>query len=693
MRKILLTGLLLPLSLASMAATQDVTLFGQLYTGSEDNSIYSFSSGTDAAMEKVAELYAVPNCGSVKTPDRFYCFSQEAGDYGAEYKVHVYDSSDGYRLVTSIGSAYSIARPGQVLAYDPVTKKIYSVFQESGYYGSEYYLGEVNISNRTMTKIGSSLYFGYGSTSIVAMAFNPEGELYGIASNSTLYKINTTNADLTYIGSTGIYPEYEQSMAFSPDGSEIFWAACNDDITALYSVDPATGKATKIKDFPAEQEFVSLWVGDIEAAPGAPAAPTSLTAEFENGSLSGTVTFTAPLLTHSGDPLEGEISYTITADDLTVGQGTTTPGAVTPCPVTVSEAGTYELKVTLSNAEGQGDSATLPAIYIGNDVPMYVSNLAMAPGDEPDSYVVSWDAPTEGAHGGYVDPSLVKYRLRRLPSFDILSEDATSPYTDRFTSDQPVKCSYEVTPYIDDNTVGLPLTTPFIMVGTPYDTPYLSDFSTPAGANLWTVVDGNDDGHSWEYQWDFGYYRIYDNNNPKDDWLISPYIKLDAGYSYRLTYKVRTIATEEMEVKMGLGLTAGQMTIQLSDKETIPDTDYDWVDRSRDFDCTSSGNYHIGFHAMSADPENALALYIKDVKVEQTGSSGVAQVALTEGKSDFVVTDGTVTALRATTVEVITIDGRTAAKATLQPGECLQLPAGLHIITSTNGQTVKAATR
>lgn len=195
MKKIFTLMLALPMMAA--AQPQETTLYGQLYDGSGDFAVYSFSSGADAAKEKVADIAAEPNCGSVKTDDRFYCFSKEPGDWGAEYRVYVYDITDGYTLITSIGSAYSIARDGQVLAYNPVSKKIYSVFKESGYYGTEYYLGEVNISNRTTTKIGSSLYFGYGSTSIVAMAFNNEGELYAIASNSYLYKIDTTNANLT----------------------------------------------------------------------------------------------------------------------------------------------------------------------------------------------------------------------------------------------------------------------------------------------------------------------------------------------------------------------------------------------------------------------------------------------------------------------------------------------------------------
>ncbi len=687
MRKIFTLFLTLPMM--AVAAPQEITLYGQLYTGSDDNSIYSFSSGDNSAMEKVAEIGAVPNCGSVKTDDRFYCFSKEAGDYGAEYRVYVYDTTDNYTLVTSIGSAYSIAKEGQVLAYDPVSKKIYSVFNESSYYGSEYYLGEVDLSNRTMKKIGSSLYFGYGNTSILAMAFNGRGELYAIASNAYLYKIDIANADLTRVGHTGVYPEYEQSMAFSPDYSAIYWAACNDDTNALYKVDPNDGSAVKVKDFANGEEFVSLWAGDIEAADEAPAAPVDLKAEFLNGSLSGVISFTAPTLSHGGEPLlsEEEISFEVTSDGETLATGVTYPGNNVESPVTLAKGGYYEFKVTMSNVHGTGENASLPAIYVGPDAPRYVENLSLSRGDSEGEFIVSWDAPTAGAHGGYVDLTMVKYRVRRLPDFDVISEDAVSPFHDTFLSDEPVKCSYEVMPYVDEEISGLPLTTPSIMTGAPFEVPYEETFETPSAAQLWTVVDVNDDGHTWEYMWDFGYFRMYDNNNPKDDWLISPYVRLDQGYRYRLSFKVRTIATEELEVRMGLGLTPEDMTVTIHELETIPDTDYSWLSRECLFDAPADGMYHFGFHCATANPEEALCAYVDDVKVEKVGQSAVEEVSSFAENAPIAVVDGVLTALVSTEIEIFSPDGRVLRRASLSAGESLTLLPGLQIVVA-DGRSV-----
>ncbi len=678
--------------LATSATSQDVTLFGQLYNGNGDHGIFKFSSGDNATMERVADIVAEPNCGAVKAGDRFYTLSAEAGEYGAEYAAYVYDASDGYTLITRIGSAWGIAKPQQVLAYNPVDSKIYTAYQESGYYGTESYLGILDISNRTITQIGyGSLYFGYGNTYIVAMAFNPDGELFAIASNSNLYKVNTGNADLTYVGSTGIYPEYEQSMTFSPEGDEIFWAACNDDINALYSVDPATASVSKIKDFTNNEEFVTLWAGDVEAAPNAPAAPEDIAVEFTDGSLSGTITFTAPGLTHSGDELEGEIAYEVFANDAVVGSGSTNPGEKAACLISVPASGLYDFKVVLSNSAGKGGSATLSGIYVGKDTPMGVENLKLTRGDSDSEFVVTWDNPTSGAHGGYVDLSSVKYRVRRLPSFDVVSEDATSPFIDTFDSSEPVKLSYEVMPYMDENISGLPLTTNRIMVGEAYDTPWSEDFTSYSAAQIWTVADANDDGHSWEYQWDFGYFRIYDNENAKNDWLISPYIKMEAGYDYEVSFDVRTIATEELEVKAGTGLEPDDMTYTVLECETIPDSDYTWLTRKCTFACKETGNHHIGFHAMASDPYNALALYIDNVKVEKKGLSSVDDIRA-ESTSSIVVEHNGIRAIGAAEVEIYTVDGRKFTSASLADGETLPLPSGCYIVRSAD-TSIKAMIR
>lgn len=87
---------------------------------------------------------------------------------------------------------------------------------------------------------------------------------------------------------------------------------------------------------------------------------------------------------------------------------------------------------------------------------------------------------------------------------------------------------------------------------------------------------------------------------------------------------------------MGLGLTPDDMVFTLHELETIPDMDYVWELREAVFDAPADDRFHIGFHAATPSPDNALAAYIDDVKVEKVGLSGIDAVDATATSSPFV---------------------------------------------------------
>ena len=101
---------------------------------------------------------------------------------------------------------------------------------------------------------------------------------------------------------------------------------------------------------------------------------------------------------------------------------------------------------------------------------------------------------------------------------------------------------------------------------------------------------------------------------------------------------------------------------------------------------------HIGFHAMTASPDDALALYIDNVSLEKTGNSGIKDsVAATT--SAIAADAAGIRALADTAVEVFTADGCKITSATLRAGDILALPAGLYIAVASDGTSVKAVIR
>lgn len=53
------------------------------------------------------------------------------------------------------------------------------------------------------------------------------------------------------------------------------------------------------------------------------------------------------------------------------------------------------------------------------------------------------------------------------------------------------------------------------MIGDPYTIPYTEDFSTNDNVLSFLIEDTNSDGKTWEYMYDEGYIRIYNNDTPK----------------------------------------------------------------------------------------------------------------------------------------------------------------------------------
>lgn len=70
------------------------------------------------------------------------------------------------------------------------------------------------------------------------IAFNKSGQLYGVDSNSVLYKINSTNAAVTRIGSVG---SFVNGLTFAPNGA-LYASGHN----GIYTVNTATGHGTLV---------------------------------------------------------------------------------------------------------------------------------------------------------------------------------------------------------------------------------------------------------------------------------------------------------------------------------------------------------------------------------------------------------------------------------------------------------------
>ena len=143
----------------------------------------------------------------------------------------------------------------------------------------------------------------------------------------------------------------------------------------------------------------------------APAAPEDLTAEAApEGGLQATIRFRLPDYAIDGAPLASLSSVSLYRGKQLVGTiDDCAPGQTLFLADEPSLTGNYTYSVVAANEWGKGLEAAT-TVYVGEDTPGEVTNILLT--DRGNGTVrLTWDAPTLGIHGGYIDPAKVKYEV------------------------------------------------------------------------------------------------------------------------------------------------------------------------------------------------------------------------------------------------------------------------------------------
>ncbi len=145
-------------------------------------------------------------------------------------------------------------------------------------------------------------------------------------------------------------------------------------------------------------------VSDLVVTPGA------------QGALYADIAMQAPTMTIDGQTLSELTQVTLYRDNQLIHTfDNPAPGAkLTYNDVQGLSDGLHTYKAIATNTQGSSDPTEVKA-YIGTDVPGAVENLHYTYDYDTHEAVVTWDAPTTGANGGYIDPSQLRYTLRKYP--------------------------------------------------------------------------------------------------------------------------------------------------------------------------------------------------------------------------------------------------------------------------------------
>lgn len=495
-------------------------------------------------------------------------------------------------------------------AQDKVSGKVYGEFYNSAANGKEW--GIIDYATKTRTTIGTAerLY--------VALGITKAGQLYGVAEDGNLYKINKENGEETLIGSTGltIYSSYPNSGEIDQSDDTFYFSySYTNSAASLYKIDLATGAATKVGDFPDGKQIYGMMITGDLVNTEAPAAPTDLAVNFSNGSQAGNVSFKVPTTTPVGTALTGTLKYNVMANGEVIATGETNPGANENVNVTSPE-GLVEFTVTISSGEKEGAPAKLTQ-YVGFDIPLDPTNVSLTI-SENGEVSLTWTAPTETKNGGYMGD--LKYRIVRYPEAVTVTETATgSSFTETLENEDMMFYYYGVTAINGGKASGEVLSPkrPYgkNAFAVPYEVTFRDDDDQ---VELFSVIDANNDGKTWVFDNTNKVMRSTTGNVQSDDWLFSPGFNFKAGYTYSIGVHAKTYLSSyptKLEVKTGKGMSPASMTIDVASAD-LTTNQYQWL--QNDITVEEDGVYYVGMHDIS--DTNGFSTFIDGMKVEVVSS-------------------------------------------------------------------------
>ena len=594
----------------------DLTMWGNLLTSSFMG-MYAFHPVANLNFELLSDYkkgYFNGGSGMIDGVLHGIYLDTSYAPYGILLLSHYAFDTETWQLEEQPKSVRDYSLIATETATDPTTGEVFGEFYTADLKNFEW--GVIDYTTLTRTTIAPAQH------SYVALGIANDGFAYGVSKEGDFYQIDRSTGAETKKGSTGIEITdsedryYAQSGEFDARTNEFFWASTDKDGKfQLYTVNLADGHVTPVGGYTEPAMVVALNFPPVATAAGAPAAASDLKADFAGGASSGQVSFKAPDKKYDGSSLTGNVSYKVFANGKEVADGTAEAGKKVEANVTVSE-GVVNFIVFCSNDAGKGPRVRLTT-YVGYDVPDVVGNLAMDL-DETGKATVTWEAPKEGLHKGYMGPLTYDvFRNVGEDSTKVAKGISATSFSEVVPKGKLSAYSYSVQAINGPKRSAI-ATSDGKIFGNALEVPFFDDFPTAASFKLYTVIDVNEDKSTWGWNSSKGgscVYR-YNKKNDADDWLISPPIQMKQGKAYNVSFKAAaglSMFPERLEVKWG-----NDKTVEAMEKEILPATDIASVkyqEFTKRIEPAADGNYYIGFHAISKANEFRLTLDSLSVEV------------------------------------------------------------------------------
>lgn len=483
------------------------------------------------------------------------------------------------------------------MAYDYSTRSLLMLQYN---YPNPSSLVRLNLESGEITQLCSFEY------SMCALTATPEGKVYVTDMWGEVYEADPSTGATTSIVKTNQYASsgVMRSMDYDVETGKLYYlhnssyGGCT-----LYEID--TVQKTFKANGSSNGTYVGLYTGYTSAVPSSPAAPEGLTlTPAPDGSNSCVLTWTCPATTFNRQTLDKLAHATIYRDGEVIGTTeNVAPGKEASYTDTDAATGIHIYKVTLSNADGEEGMFAIASSFVGTDVPAAPTDVKATVADG-NTIVVTWTAPDKGLNGGFFRTDDLKYKVVRNDGVTIAEATAETTVTDKIEGAYR-GYSYTVTALNGAGEGGSAVSNT-AATGTIGELPLSTPFDNENEFYTWTVTDADADGNTWLMGNKWGAGRtgaeIYSTGGAKDDWLISPPVKLKQGVPTRLSFGAYCTyyCTENIEVRMAPAgtapedaVTVGTIEIKGSDGGYYGDVIEKWMDIPA---AESDGNYSIYLH-------------------------------------------------------------------------------------------------
>lgn len=287
---------------------------------------------------------------------------------------------------------------------------------------------------------------------------------------------------------------------------------------------------------------------NAEASANTPGAPTEVKISTNpEDPAQAFIDFIAPTVSALNTPLDPSVEVTVKAEceDLTAST-TLLPGAEGRIVIGIPEDGVQNFVLTTSNESGRGLIRNFSA-YVGQDAPSSPLNVKGTLARDNMSIKLTWDAPTTGLKGGYINPAELVYDIYSVNGIDITPLGSTSELEYTYTPAVESQARYYIGA-VARNAKGMSRLENYVyeMLGRPHALPMYEKFTTPFAYGWSYNTNGSFGNAPWSHANSFDGMGIGNPKSADNAMFYSSCLDSKPTWSELIAQKASTKGVDEV---------------------------------------------------------------------------------------------------------------------------------------------------